>query len=90
MKVIIVLQKMVSSLKPSVILDIDAQPMSKQSSDACQELTKAWKVKNSVKYVQLAIIAMKTMAFQYQLHKNAPKDTTARIFHLNLLRIQIL
>jgi len=89
MKVIIVLQKMVSSLKPFVILDTDALPTSKQSSDACQELTKPYQVKNRVKYAQQAIIAMKAMAFQYQLHKNAPRVTIAQIFHLNLLRIQI-
>jgi hypothetical protein len=65
MKDIIVQQKMVSLIKPSVILDSDALPMSKQSSDACQELTKTNQVKNRVKYVQLAIIAMKILAFQY-------------------------
>jgi hypothetical protein len=40
MKGIIVRQKMVSSQKLSVILDTDALPTSKPSSDAYQELTK--------------------------------------------------
>jgi len=90
MKVIIVQQKMVSSVKSSVILDSDALLMSKQSSDAYQELTKIYQVKNHAKYVQLGIIAMKIMVCQYQLHKNAPKGTTVRIFPVNLLRTPIL
>ena len=90
MKVIIVQQTMVSSLKFYVTLDIDALPTSKPSSDACQELIKVYQVKNPVQFVQLAIIAMKAMGCQFQLHKNAPKDTTALIFLLNLLRIPIL
>lgn len=90
MKGIIVRQKMVSSQKLSVILDTDALPTSKPSSDAYQELIKVYQVKNPVQSVQLAIIAMKAMGCQFQLHKNAPKDTTALIFLLNLLRIPIL
>ncbi len=90
MKGIIVRQKMVSSQKLSVILDTDALPTSKPSSDAYQELIKVYQVKNPVQSVQQAIIAMKAMGCQFQLHKNAPKDTSALIFLLNLLRIPIL
>jgi hypothetical protein len=90
MKAIIVLQSTVSSQKISVMLDIDALLMSNQSSGAYQELTKAYKVKNRVKFAQLAIIAMKTMVCQFQLLKNVPKATTAQIFPPNLLRIPIL
>ena len=90
MKGIIVRQKMVSSLKFNATLDTDALPTSKPSSDAYQELIKVYQVKNPVQSVQLAIIAMKAMGCQFQLHKSAPKDTTALIFLLNLLRIPIL
>jgi hypothetical protein len=90
MKGIIVRQKMVFSQKFSVILDLDALPTSKPSSDAYQELIKVYQVKNPVQFVQQAIIAMKAMGCQFQHHKNAPKDTSALIFLLNLLRIPIL
>jgi hypothetical protein len=81
---------MVSSLKFYVTLDTDALPTSKPSSDAYQELIKVYQVKNPVQFVQQAIIAMKAMGCQFRLHKNAPKDTTALISLLNLLRIPIL
>jgi hypothetical protein len=89
MKGIIVRQKMVFSQKFSVILDLDALPTSKPSSDAYQELIKVYQVKNPVQFVQQVIIAMKAMGCQFQLHKNAPKDTSVLIFLLNLLRIPI-
>jgi hypothetical protein len=89
MKDITAQQKMASSQKISVMLDSDALLMNKQSSDACQVLTKVFKVKNHVKYVLLGIIAMKTMGNRSQLLKNVLKVTIAQIFLPNLLKIPI-